>query len=140
MSDLVYYYPTPEEALRLEARGIPAFCGACGSLLPQRRIEGDPKSKRGGGRLREYCPNPGEERARSTTTSCRTMQSQLIAVDRYLPTLPYPDTEQGRQRRADHEALLLALRNTIHAAGERAERRRGAAKGQVGLFGVAGPG
>ena len=130
--DFVYYYPTEDEAAALELRGIPAYCTACGSLLPQRKIEGT--KARGGGRLREFCPNPGEERARSETVSCRTTHSQLLAVDRYLPSLPYPDTEQGRKQRADHEAVLLVLRNTIHAAGERRSRRAAAQVGQVRLF------
>lgn len=134
MADLHYYYPNAEEAARLELRGIPVYCTACGSLLPQRRLEGQGVAKRGGGRLREFCPNPGEERARSAEVSCRTTHSQLLAIDRYLPSLPYPDTEQGRRQRGDHEALLLALRNTIHAAGERARKRSEAARSQVALF------
>lgn len=132
--DLVYYYPTPDEAARLELQGIPVYCTACGAVLPQRRLAGEGVSRRGGGRLREFCPNPGEERSRSSTTSCRTTHSQLLAVDRYLPSLPYPDTEEGQRRRAEHEALLLSLRNLLNSTGQRRKKRAEAEKGQAKLF------
>lgn len=132
-----YFYPAADEQEALRRKGVPVFCGACGALLPQRRTENaDGKVVRGGGRLREFCPNPGEPMARSRTVSCRTMASQLVAVDRYLPDLPYPDTAEGRGARENHEALLIALRNTLHAAGLAGRKRPG--KAQLGLFSMTG--
>lgn len=134
------YYPSAEDIERLRLAGVPTHCRLCGSLLPQRSMFIPTSSRRkgyvgrGGGRLREFCPDPGNEGALSSTTSCRVMMGAMVGMERHMSGVPFDlTTVEGADAAGAVASFLLALRNYLAARVPTKKERKGLGR-QAKLF------